>query len=691
MILGAGCSLVSQSTSQASHLWNQVQISYISTSPALSDKSRFPRFFRLNAPDTKVNPARVEIIKQFGWKRVATIHQSLELFSTILDGLLDELALNNVTVITSEIFRDDPKTQIENLKKHDARIIIGDFYQDMSYKVFCEAYKQKLYGSKIVWLITGWLEEDWWVHIDNTTGIDCTVSQLKEAIEGHFAIRTIYLNPKEEAGVAGLTASEFQRAYYNKTNHQVFFGDIKASLSYDCTWAIALALNDTLTNLTNGTGRPPRDSVEVIVKVQLVSPVLFAVFCLLAAIGIILGMSFLAFNQYFKDQRIIKMSSPRLNNVILIGCTVIYATVFFEDINGQVAQMCWIKTLFLLTGFSLTFGGLFSKTWRVYVIFTNPKLERKVVTDRKLFGMVAALLAVNMSVFVAWECVDPQQKRGYNNTPENVVNLAEARGNGRWGGVFVWKNVVNLAEPGGNGSGGGVFVRKNVVNLAEPGGNGRWGGVFVRKNVVNLAEPGGNGRWGGVFVRKNVIADNGDTVYQPQINRCESQYQLYFLGVLYAIQGILLLFGSFLAWETRKVKLQALNDSHYIGMSIYNVVVLSLLAVLVSVFVDENVNLLFGLLSGITVFGTTATQCLVFVPKIMYFKESRTGPMDDHVSKVSTLPTTTSLDQRLNDLQKQNREKLVLIEQLRRQLKMAQERIVNVSPLVKIRVEGKFP
>lgn len=101
-----------------------------------------------------------------------------------------------------------------------------------------------------MWLITGWLEEDWWLHIDNKTGIDCTVNQLKEAIEGHFAIRTIYLNPKEEAGVAGLTAAEFQRAYYNKTDNQVFFGDIKASLSYDCTWAIALALNDTLTNLT---------------------------------------------------------------------------------------------------------------------------------------------------------------------------------------------------------------------------------------------------------------------------------------------------------------------------------------------------------------------------------------------------------------------------------------------------------
>lgn len=29
---------------------------------------------------------------------------------------------------------------------------------------------------------------------------------------------------------------------------------------------------------------------------------------------------------------------------------------------------------------------------------------------------------------------------------------------------------------------------------------------------------------------------------------------MYFLGTLYVIQGLLLLFGAFLAWETKKVK-----------------------------------------------------------------------------------------------------------------------------------------
>lgn len=44
-------------------------------------------------------------------------------------------------------------------------------------------------------------------------------------------------------------------------------------------------------------------------------------------------------------------------------------------------------------------------------------------------------------------------------------------------------------------------------------------------------------------------------------------------GVIFGYKGILLLFGIFLAYETRSVKLKQVNDSRFVGMSIYNVVV----------------------------------------------------------------------------------------------------------------------
>ncbi len=44
-----------------------------------------------------------------------------------------------------------------------------------------------------------------------------------------------------------------------------------------------------------------------------------------------------------------------------------------------------------------------------------------------------------------------------------------------------------------------------------------------------------------------------------------SAYQLYWIGALFVINGLLLIFGAFLAWETRNITMAALNDSKLIG------------------------------------------------------------------------------------------------------------------------------
>ena len=48
---------------------------------------------------------------------------------------------------------------------------------------------------------------------------------------------------------------------------------------------------------------------------------------------------------------------------------------------------------------------------------------------------------------------------------------------------------------------------------------------------------------------------------------CEVNNIAVWLGLLYSYKGILLLFGLFLAWETRNINIPALNDSQHIGKS----------------------------------------------------------------------------------------------------------------------------
>ena len=62
---------------------------------------------------------------------------------------------------------------------------------------------------------------------------------------------------------------------------------------------------------------------------------------------------------------------------------------------------------------------------------------------------------------------------------------------------------------------------------------------------------------------------HADIIYRPMIYHCAMNNSFVWLLLVYGFKGILLIFGLFLAWETRKVKIAALNDSHHIGKSAY--------------------------------------------------------------------------------------------------------------------------
>ena len=82
--------------------------------------------------------------------------------------------------------------------------------------------------------------------------------------------------------------------------------------------------------------------------------------------------------------------------------------------------------------------------------------------------------------------------------------------------------------------------------------------------------------------------------------------------------GLLLLFGTYLAWETRQVHIPALNDSKLIGMSVYNVIIPCVLVIPILGVVQDKPTTKFALTSFLTVFCTTLTLCLVFVPKVCW-------------------------------------------------------------------------
>ena len=66
-----------------------------------------------------------------------------------------------------------------------------------------------------------------------------------------------------------------------------------------------------------------------------------------------------------------------------------------------------------------------------------------------------------------------------------------------------------------------------------------------------------------------------------------------------------------------QVTIPALNDSKLIGISVYNVVILCIVGLAINVVMGQDPKTLYIFNSGISIFCTTLTILIVFVPKVM--------------------------------------------------------------------------
>ena len=100
--------------------------------------------------------------------------------------------------------------------------------------------------------------------------------------------------------------------------------------------------------------------------------------------------------------RHIKMSSPNLNNLIIVGCVLTYTSVIILGLDSDMTSkesfpyICTARAWILMSGFTLSFGSMFSKTWRVHSIFTNVQLNKKVMKDYQLYLIGKWSISVNM-------------------------------------------------------------------------------------------------------------------------------------------------------------------------------------------------------------------------------------------------------------------------------------------------------
>ncbi|XP_052745286.1 gamma-aminobutyric acid type B receptor subunit 2 isoform X2 [Bicyclus anynana] len=620
MLFGAACTHVTDPIAKASKHWHLTQLSYADTHPMFT-KEAFPNFFRIVPSENAFNMPRIRLLEHFNWTRVGTIYQNEPRYALAHNRLLADLDSANFLVDESQSFATEVKTALSKLKEKDIRIILGNFNETWALKIFCEAYKLEMYGRAYTWLLLGTYSSKWW-----TRRAPCSRRELSAALDTTILTDLLPLSTTGETTVSGITAKDYQVEYDRRRGleYSRFHG-----YTYDGIWAMALAIQtvahrvklkykektvqdfryrdkeweqlflDALSNVTFegvtgpvrfydnerkasillkqfqgeqvgevkvgeycaerdrldlGSGdpfkwvgkNPPKDRTLHLIEHTQVNITLYAVVVFCSVLGILLATGFLAMNIHYRNQRYIKMSSPHLNNLIIVGCMLTYLSVIFLGLDSSLSSIaafpyiCTARAWLLMAGFSLAFGAMFSKTWRVHSIFTDVKLNKKVIKDYQLFMVVGVLLCIDLIIMTTWQISDP-------------------------------------------------FYRATKQMEAYP------------------------------------HPTSEDIVIVQENEYCQSERMPIFIGAIYAYKGLLLVFGAFLAWETRHVSIPALNDSKHIGLSVYNVLIMCIMGAPCALVLADHKDVLFVLIAIFIIFCTTATLCLVFVPKLLELRRNGSG------------------------------------------------------------------
>ena len=178
--------------------------------------------------------------------------------------------------------------------------------------------------------------------------------------------------------------------------------------------------NDTLSLMSGSlvwqsASGPPRDRPKM--SLETVHIYFVCIMLVFVSVGIVLCGVMAVINCYYRKHKVIKASSPYINLLIIIGCSMGFASVVFISIENidfhldispkAYPFLCNIRPWLLSLGYTLAFGALFAKTWRIYCIFKNPWKKNRPLKDHVLIAMVCVMLGIDIFILVLWLVIDP--------------------------------------------------------------------------------------------------------------------------------------------------------------------------------------------------------------------------------------------------------------------------------------------
>ncbi|XP_034235280.1 gamma-aminobutyric acid type B receptor subunit 1 isoform X1 [Thrips palmi] len=629
LLLLAGCSTVCTTVAEAAKMWNLVVLCYGASSPALSDRNRFPTLFRTHPSATVHNPTRIKLMEKFGWSRVAILQQAEEVFISTVEDLEARCKVAGIEIVTRQSFLSEPTDAVRNLRRQDARIIVGLFYVVAARRVLCEVFKQGLYGKQYVWFFIGWYEDNWFEQNLERESIDCTAEQMRMAAEGHLTTEALMWNQnKEETTISKMTSEDFRLRLnevlskkYDIANKRYPEGYQEAPLAYDAVWSVALAFNKTMSKLLKH-GKTLKNFTYTNKEI---ADEIYSAMNSTRFLGVSGGVAFssqgdrIALTQI---EQVINGSYVNLgyydtqadnltwaNKERWIGGKVPRRDRTCPGPSGAFQRVPWgrghvamwsISSLGIVAAIGLIIFniwyrhrrviqsshpvcntimlvGVITCLWSVFLLgldgqFVSPGVYPLVCQARVWLLSIGFTLAYGAMFSKVW--------RVHRLTTHNKPDTKK---------VEPWKLYTMVT---------GLLLIDLVLlmtwQLYDP----------LQRSIEEfpLEEPNNT---------------DDDVKIRPQLEHCESEKHTVWLGVIYGYKGVVLVFGLFLAYETRSIKVKQINDSRYVGMSIYNVVVLCLITAPVTLVIASQQDAVFAFVALAVIFCCFLSMALIFVPKVI--------------------------------------------------------------------------
>ena len=244
---------------------------------------------------------------------------------------------------------------------------------------------------------------------------------------------------------------------------------------------------------------------------------------------------------------VVRASSPFFNNLILFGAIIGLSSAIAYSIEpgldqvDTVAGACLARPWLVTIGFSLVFGCLFAKTWRVHKIFNDQSASTSVLGARQLLVPVCIMLVYDIVVLAMW-------------------------------------------------SADGIYARRSSEFRESDSGP----------------------------LRYAIVCQSGSTV-------------LYLL-ILYVPKILLIGFGMYVSFRTRRIKMKDFNEAKYIGAALYNVAVVLIILVPIIWFLSsrhENIAVAYLLTCVAILWTFFGVVALLYGPKLFVVFVSKESSMGE--------------------------------------------------------------